>query len=78
MKGQASSWGQSPRRPAHSRRAGSTSRRCCGECSPNMRVAQEEIFGTVVSVIPINSLEQAIDVANGWLTDFPPPSTHAT
>jgi aldehyde dehydrogenase (NAD+) len=36
-----------------------------GDCSPNMRVAQEEIFGPVVSVIPIGSLEQAIDVANG-------------
>jgi acyl-CoA reductase-like NAD-dependent aldehyde dehydrogenase len=36
-----------------------------GDCSPNMRVAQEEIFGPVVSVIPIDSLEQAIDVANG-------------
>src|SRR6266705_261228 len=35
------------------------------DCSPNMRVAQEEIFGPVVSVIPIDSLEQAIDVANG-------------
>src|SRR6267378_1329568 len=36
-----------------------------GDCSPNMRVAQEEIFGPVVSLIPVNSLEQAIDVANG-------------
>ncbi len=36
-----------------------------GDCSPNMRIAQEEIFGPVVSVIPIGSLEQAIDVANG-------------
>src|SRR5437867_2689940 len=36
-----------------------------GDCSPNMRVAQEEIFGPVVSVIPIGGLEQAIDVANG-------------
>ncbi|HKV62224.1 MAG TPA: aldehyde dehydrogenase family protein [Candidatus Acidoferrum sp.] len=36
-----------------------------GDCSPNMRVAQEEIFGPVVSVIPIDSLDQAIDVANG-------------
>src|SRR5260370_5243136 len=35
-----------------------------GDCSPNMRVAQEEIFGPVVSVIPINRLEKAIDVAN--------------
>src|SRR6267143_3162335 len=29
-----------------------------GDCSPRMRVAQEEIFGPVVSVIPIESLEQ--------------------
>ncbi len=36
-----------------------------GECDPQMRVAQEEIFGPVVSVIPIDSLEQGIEVANG-------------
>src|SRR6266852_8834115 len=36
-----------------------------GDCSPKMRISQEEIFGPVVSVIPIDSLEQAIDVANG-------------
>jgi alpha-ketoglutaric semialdehyde dehydrogenase len=36
-----------------------------GDCSPKMRIAQEEIFGPVVSVIPVESLEQAIDVANG-------------
>jgi aldehyde dehydrogenase (NAD+) len=36
-----------------------------GDCSPGMRVAQEEIFGPVVSVIPIDNLEHAIDVANG-------------
>ena len=36
-----------------------------GECDPKMRVAQEEIFGPVVSVIPIDSLEQGIEVANG-------------
>jgi acyl-CoA reductase-like NAD-dependent aldehyde dehydrogenase len=36
-----------------------------GDCSPRMRIAQEEIFGPVVSVIPIDSLEQAIEVANG-------------
>jgi aldehyde dehydrogenase (NAD+) len=35
-----------------------------GDCSPNMRVAQE-IFGPVVSVIPVDGLDQAIDVANG-------------
>src|SRR5215467_10169831 len=36
-----------------------------GDCSPNMRIAQEEIFGPVVSVIPIASLNAAIGVANG-------------
>ncbi|HXJ06430.1 MAG TPA: aldehyde dehydrogenase family protein [Candidatus Acidoferrum sp.] len=36
-----------------------------GDCSPQMRIAQEEIFGPVVSVIPIDSFEQAIEVANG-------------
>jgi alpha-ketoglutaric semialdehyde dehydrogenase len=35
-----------------------------GDCGPKMRVAQEEIFGPVVSVIPISGLEEAIDVAN--------------
>ena len=36
-----------------------------GDCSPNMRVAQDEIFGPVVSLIPIGSLNEAIEVANG-------------
>jgi acyl-CoA reductase-like NAD-dependent aldehyde dehydrogenase len=36
-----------------------------GDCNSKMRVAQEEIFGPVVSVIPIDSLEQGIEVANG-------------
>jgi len=35
------------------------------DCDPNMRIAQEEIFGPVVSVIPIDSLEHGIEVANG-------------
>ena len=34
------------------------------ECDPKMRIAQEEIFGPVVSVIPIDSFEQGIHVAN--------------
>jgi aldehyde dehydrogenase (NAD+) len=29
-----------------------------------MRIAQEEIFGPVLSIIPVESLEEAIDVAN--------------
>src|SRR5580692_1401124 len=36
-----------------------------GDCGPKMRIAQEEIFGPVVSVIPIGSFEEAIEVANG-------------
>lgn len=36
-----------------------------GDCAPKMRIAQEEIFGPVVSLIPIDSLEQGIEVANG-------------
>jgi acyl-CoA reductase-like NAD-dependent aldehyde dehydrogenase len=36
-----------------------------GDVKPTMRIAQEEIFGPVVSVIPVASLEEAIDVANG-------------
>src|SRR5262249_62105989 len=31
----------------------------------NMRIAQEEIFGPVVSVIECRDLEDAIDIANG-------------
>jgi alpha-ketoglutaric semialdehyde dehydrogenase len=36
-----------------------------GDCGPKMRIAQEEIFGPVVSVIPIESLDEALEVANG-------------
>jgi aldehyde dehydrogenase (NAD+) len=35
-----------------------------GDCSPQMRVAREEIFGPVVSVIPVRSLDEAIEVGN--------------
>ena len=35
-----------------------------GDCSPKMRVAHEEIFGPVVSVIAVRSLEEAIEVGN--------------
>ena len=34
------------------------------DCSPRMRVSCEEIFGPVVAVIPVGSLEEAIDVGN--------------
>jgi acyl-CoA reductase-like NAD-dependent aldehyde dehydrogenase len=35
------------------------------DVSPKMRIAQEEIFGPVVSVIPCGSLEEAIEIGNG-------------
>ncbi|MEW5978178.1 MAG: aldehyde dehydrogenase family protein [Acidobacteriota bacterium] len=35
-----------------------------GDVSPKMRIAQEEIFGPVVVVIPTDSLEEAIEIAN--------------
>jgi acyl-CoA reductase-like NAD-dependent aldehyde dehydrogenase len=35
-----------------------------GDCDPRMRVSCEEIFGPVVAVIPVDSLEQAIAVGN--------------
>lgn len=36
-----------------------------GEVNPKMRIAQEEIFGPVVSVIPCENFEDAIAIANG-------------
>jgi alpha-ketoglutaric semialdehyde dehydrogenase len=35
------------------------------DVNPKMRIAQEEIFGPVVSIIPCNDLEDAIEIANG-------------
>ena len=32
---------------------------------PDMRIAQEEIFGPVTAIIPVDSLDEAIGVANG-------------
>ena len=36
-----------------------------GDCSPRMRITQEEIFGPVVALIPCDSLEDAIETGNG-------------
>jgi aldehyde dehydrogenase (NAD+) len=36
-----------------------------GDCDPKMRIAQEEIFGPVVSVIPCDSLDDAMEIGNG-------------
>jgi aldehyde dehydrogenase (NAD+) len=35
------------------------------DVAPAMRIAQEEIFGPVVSVIPCQSLDEAVAIANG-------------
>jgi aldehyde dehydrogenase (NAD+) len=35
------------------------------DVTPDMRIAQEEIFGPVTAVIPVKSLEEAVEVANG-------------
>jgi len=36
-----------------------------GNVRPDMRIAQEEIFGPVTAIIPVDSLDEAIDVVNG-------------
>ncbi len=38
-----------------------------GDVNPKMRIAQEEIFGPVVTIIPCDSLEQAIEINNGTI-----------
>ena len=35
------------------------------DVDPKMRIAQEEVFGPVVSIIPCDDLEDAIEIANG-------------
>src|SRR5919112_2400258 len=35
------------------------------DAAPGMRIAQEEIFGPVTTVIPTNSLEEAVEIGNG-------------
>ena len=34
-------------------------------CRPDMRICQEEIFGPVTAIIPVNDFEEALKVANG-------------
>ncbi|HXZ13646.1 MAG TPA: aldehyde dehydrogenase family protein [Candidatus Sulfotelmatobacter sp.] len=35
------------------------------DCDPNMRICQEEIFGPVVSVIPFETIDDGLKIANG-------------
>ncbi len=37
------------------------------DAHPKMRVAQEEIFGPVAAVIPVGTVEEAIEIANGTM-----------
>ncbi|MFQ5816925.1 MAG: aldehyde dehydrogenase family protein [Terriglobia bacterium] len=36
-----------------------------GDCDPKMRICQEEIFGPVVSLIPFDTFEEAVEINNG-------------
>jgi alpha-ketoglutaric semialdehyde dehydrogenase len=36
-----------------------------GDCSPEMRICQEEIFGPVLSAIPFDNFDQAVEILNG-------------
>jgi acyl-CoA reductase-like NAD-dependent aldehyde dehydrogenase len=55
----------------HRLEAGACARGCFHEptiftdCDPQMRVCQEEIFGPVVSVIPFESFDEGLEIANG-------------
>ena len=44
--------------------AGSSSRPCFTGVEPDMRIAQEEIFGPVVAVIPYADEDDAVAIAN--------------
>ena len=44
--------------------AGTSSRRCSPDCTNDMRVSQEEIFGPVVVAIPHDGIDDAIAIAN--------------
>ena len=35
------------------------------DCAPKMRICQEEIFGPVVALVPFDTFDQAIEIANG-------------
>ena len=56
---------QPPDRRGATRTASSTSRRSSPTSIPKMRIAREEIFGPVVSVMKCRSLDEAIEIGNG-------------
>jgi aldehyde dehydrogenase (NAD+) len=52
------------KRPAHLDRGFFIEPTVFGDVNNDMAIAREEIFGPVVSVIPADSIEQAVDIAN--------------
>src|SRR5262249_43420548 len=40
------------------------------EVTPNMTIAQEEIFGPVLSILPYDSEDEAVEIANGTIYGF--------
>ncbi len=36
-----------------------------GEVTPKMRIASEEVFGPVIAILPVDSFDEALSVANG-------------
>ena len=64
--GRRAAWPPAARgRPIRRSGAASTfSRRCSNRVSPDMRVAQEEIFGPVLAIIDFDELDEAVAIAN--------------
>ena len=54
-------------RPAEFPRGYYVSPTLFAEVSPNMAIAQEEIFGPVLSVLPYDSEDEAVSIANGTI-----------
>ena len=62
-RGRRSPWAEAAVRPA-SRRAGTSSPPCSPSVDNSMRIAQEEIFGPVLAVIPFDDTDDAVRIAN--------------
>ena len=54
-------------RARNAARAGSSSRRSSPASRHEMRIAQEEVFGPVLAIMPFDDDEEAIEIANGTL-----------
>ena len=63
-RGRAGDWAASARPAATSRTATSSSRRSSRGVKPMDRIAQEEIFGPVLSVVPVDDYDEAMTALN--------------